>query len=224
MHALCLSHSSACVLHDTRTVTSCAAKPASCRPGAHFDTRRGHETEFTEGKEISRVAVTDWLHKDGEKCWDAFFWCCEREERWWFLSPSGVFADMKTGFVWVSRAIKPSRSLPGDLLRVCVWVRTFLCVYVPNWSCVQAHGPVRMLQMVRTLAQFSIALEEMNEHGEKEGGGGERDGGGAGGEDVVDRDAVDQFRNNNRNGNSSGNLNGNGSSNGEVDLFSCFWC
>lgn len=82
-----------------------------------------------------------------------------------------------------------------------------------------------MLQMVRTLAQFSIALEEMNEHGEKEGdeggGGGERDGGGG---DVVDRDAVDQFRSNNRNGNSSGNLNGNGlcagNPNGEVDL--CF--
>ncbi|XP_019116530.2 rho guanine nucleotide exchange factor 17 isoform X2 [Larimichthys crocea] len=68
-----------------------------------------------------------------------------------------------------------------------------------------------MLQMVRTLAQFSIALEEMNENGENtgdEGGGGERDGGGR--EEVVDRDAVDQFRNNNRNGNSSGNLNGNG--------------
>lgn len=79
-----------------------------------------------------------------------------------------------------------------------------------------------MLQMVRTLAQFSIALEEMNENGENtgdEGGGGERDGGGR--EEVVDRDAVDQFRNNNRNGNSSGNLNGNGlcagSPNGEVD-------
>lgn len=63
-----------------------------------------------------------------------------------------------------------------------------------------------MLQMVRTLAQFSIALEEMNEHGENTG-----DEGGGGGED-----AVDQFRNNNRNGNSSGNLNGNGP-NGEVD-------
>lgn len=80
-----------------------------------------------------------------------------------------------------------------------------------------------MLQMVRTLAQFSIALEEMNENGENtgdEGGGGERDGG----EEVADRDAVDQFRHNNRNGNSSGNLNGNGlcagSPNGEVD--SCF--
>ena len=85
-----------------------------------------------------------------------------------------------------------------------------------------------MLQMVRTLAQFSIALEEMNENGENTGdegggGGGERDGGG--GEEVVDRHGVDQFRNNNRNGNSGGNLNGNGhcagSPNGEVDLF--FW-
>lgn len=80
-----------------------------------------------------------------------------------------------------------------------------------------------MLQMVRTLAQFSIALEEMNENGENtgdEGGGGERDRG----EEVVDRDAVEQLRNNNGNGNSSGNLNGNGlsagSPNGEVDL--CF--
>lgn len=79
-----------------------------------------------------------------------------------------------------------------------------------------------MLQMVRTLAQFSIALEEMNENEENtgdEGGGGERDGGG--GEEVVDRDAVDQFRNNNGNGTSSGNFNGNGlcagSPNGEVD-------
>lgn len=81
-----------------------------------------------------------------------------------------------------------------------------------------------MLQMVRTLAQFSIALEEMNENGENTGdegggGGGERDGGGGGGEEVVD--AVDQFRNNNGNGNSGGNLNGNGlcvgSPHGEVD-------
>ncbi|KAF7662145.1 hypothetical protein LDENG_00243830 [Lucifuga dentata] len=68
-----------------------------------------------------------------------------------------------------------------------------------------------MLQMVRTLAQFSIALEEMNENGENtgdEGGGREREGGG--GEEVMDRDAVDKFRNNNGNGNSSGNLNQNG--------------
>lgn len=69
-----------------------------------------------------------------------------------------------------------------------------------------------MLQMVRTLAQFSIALEEMNENGENTGdeGGGERDGG----EEAGDRDAVDQFRNNSRNSNSSGNLNGNGLSAG----------
>lgn len=78
-----------------------------------------------------------------------------------------------------------------------------------------------MLQMVRTLAQFSIALEEMNEHGgsagDDGGGGGEKDGGRA--EDVADRCAADQFRNNNRNGNPGGNLNGNsaGSPNGEVD-------
>ncbi|KAI9526312.1 Rho guanine nucleotide exchange factor (GEF) 17 [Dissostichus eleginoides] len=75
-----------------------------------------------------------------------------------------------------------------------------------------------MLHMVRTLAQFSIALEEMNENGENTGD--ERGGGGGGGaEEVVDRDAVDQLKNNNRTGNFSGNLNGNGlcagSSNGE---------
>lgn len=74
-----------------------------------------------------------------------------------------------------------------------------------------------MLQMVRTLAQFSIALEEMNESGENTGDEG---GGGGGGEEVVDRDTVDQFRNNNSNRNSSGNLNGNGlagTPNGEVN-------
>lgn len=84
-----------------------------------------------------------------------------------------------------------------------------------------------MLQMVRTLAQFSIALEEMNENGENtgdEGGGGGGGGGGRDrdGEEVVDRDTVDQFRNNNGNGNASGNLNGSGlcagSPIGEVDL------
>lgn len=82
-----------------------------------------------------------------------------------------------------------------------------------------------MLQMVRTLAHFSIALEEMNEHGENtgdEGGGGT--GGGGGGEDAADRDALDQLRNNNnRNGSLSGNVNRNGlcagSPNGEVA-----WC
>lgn len=85
-----------------------------------------------------------------------------------------------------------------------------------------------MLQMVRTLAQFSIALEEMSENGQNtgdEGGGGERDcgsGGGGGGGGVLDRDALDQIRNNNRN--SSQNLNGNGlpPSNGEV-VFLFFW-
>lgn len=84
-----------------------------------------------------------------------------------------------------------------------------------------------MLQMVRTLAQFSIALEEMNENGENTGdeGGGERDGGGG---EAGYRDAVDQFRNNNGNSNSSGNLNGNGlnagSPNGEVDQWFLFVC
>ena len=86
-----------------------------------------------------------------------------------------------------------------------------------------------MLHMVRTLAQFSIALEEMNENGENTGD--ER--GGGGGEEVVDRDAVDQLKNNNRTGNFSGNLNGNGlcagSPNGEVDavfslICSCVVC
>uniref|UniRef100_A0A1A8QCD8 Rho guanine nucleotide exchange factor 17 n=1 Tax=Nothobranchius rachovii TaxID=451742 RepID=A0A1A8QCD8_9TELE len=57
--------------------------------------------------------------------------------------------------------------------------------------------------MVRTLAQFSIALEEMNESGENTGDEG-------GGEEMVDRDARDQFRNNNSVRNSSGTLNGNG--------------
>lgn len=116
-----------------------------------------------------------------------------------------------TKFAWVS---KPSRLLS--------------CVYVPNRACVWARGPFRMLQMVRTLAQFSIALEEMNENGENtgdEGGGGGCGGGGGGGrdrvgEEVLDRDAVAQFRNNNGNGNASKNLNGNGlcagSPNGEV--------
>lgn len=80
-----------------------------------------------------------------------------------------------------------------------------------------------MLQMVRTLAQFSITLEEMNEHGENTGD----EGGGGGGEDAVDRDAVGQFRSSSRNGNSGGNLNGNGlcagNPNGEVE-FPCADC
>ncbi|MEQ2255414.1 hypothetical protein ILYODFUR_013613 [Ilyodon furcidens] len=71
-------------------------------------------------------------------------------------------------------------------------------------GCLGAHGTVRMLQMVRTLAQFSIALEEMNESGENTGD--EGGGGGGGGEEMVDRDAAEQFRNNS----SSGSLNGNG--------------
>jgi hypothetical protein len=84
-----------------------------------------------------------------------------------------------------------------------------------------------MLQMVRTLAQFSIALEEMNENGENtgdDGGGGvgDRDGGGGGGaggrrgigrtrrEESIDRDVDVRFRNNGNigNGNSAGNIHG----------------
>lgn len=121
---------------------------------------------------------------------------------------------------------KKKKKNPSKTLQV--FSGSFVGVYVPKRVCGQAHGLLRMLQMVRTLAQFSIALEEMNESGETTGdegggGGGERDGGGGGGgEEVVDRDAVDQFRNNG-NGHSSGNLNGNGlcagspQSNGEVD-------
>lgn len=72
--------------------------------------------------------------------------------------------------------------------------------------------------MVRTLAHFSISLEEMNEQGENAGDeGGEKDGGG--------EDPVDPFRNK-RNGNTGGSLDGNGlcagSPNGEVEpVFSC---
>ncbi|KAM3875261.1 uncharacterized protein ACN63O_000316 [Diretmus argenteus] len=63
--------------------------------------------------------------------------------------------------------------------------------------------------MVRTLAQFSITLEEMNENGENTGdeGGGERD---RGGEELMDRDAVDRSRDNANNGNVNSNGNGNG--------------
>lgn len=85
-----------------------------------------------------------------------------------------------------------------------------------------------MLQMVRTLAQFSIALEEMNENGgntgDEVGGGGEKDGRAA---QVVGRDAVDQLKTNG-NGNSSQNLNGNGLSAGspnvEVDSSLVLFC
>ncbi|KAK6296452.1 hypothetical protein J4Q44_G00325940 [Coregonus suidteri] len=70
-----------------------------------------------------------------------------------------------------------------------------------------------MLQMVRTLAQFSIALEEMQENGEstndegrQEGGGG-GGGGRGGGEEVMDRDAAERVEN--TNGNGTGNTNGN---------------
>lgn len=76
----------------------------------------------------------------------------------------------------------------------------------------RTHPPLHMLQMVRTLAHFSISLEEMNEHGENAGDeAGEKDGGG--------EDPVDLFRNK-RDGNTRVNLDGNGlcagSPNGEV--------
>ncbi|XP_038829636.1 protein FAM168A-like [Salvelinus namaycush] len=65
-----------------------------------------------------------------------------------------------------------------------------------------------MLQMVRTLAQFSIALDEMQENGvnTSEEGRQEREEGG--GEELMDRDAAD--RHGNTNGNGSGSANGNG--------------
>lgn len=75
-----------------------------------------------------------------------------------------------------------------------------------------------MLQMVRTLADFSISLEEMNEHGENAADeGGEKDG----------EDAVDLFRNK-KNGTTRVNFDRNGlcagSPNGEVWLvFSCLY-
>lgn len=68
-----------------------------------------------------------------------------------------------------------------------------------------------MLQMVRTLAQFSIALEEMNENVENTGdevGGGERDAGEV--EESADRDSNQSRNNSDGNGNCGGNLNGNG--------------
>lgn len=76
-----------------------------------------------------------------------------------------------------------------------------------------------MLQMVRTLAHFSISLEEMNEHGENAGDEGrEKDGG---------EDTVDLFRNK-KNGTTRVNLDGNGlcagSPNGEVWLVSSCLC
>lgn len=74
--------------------------------------------------------------------------------------------------------------------------------------------PFRLLQMVRTLAHFSISLEDMNEHGENAGHeGGEKDGGG--------EDPADPLRNK-KDGNNRVNLDGNGlgagSPNGEVQL------
>lgn len=73
-------------------------------------------------------------------------------------------------------------------------------------ACHVKRAPGRTLhsthfQMVRTLAHFSISLEEMNEHGENaEDEGGERD---------VGEDPVDPFRSK-RNGNTGGNLDGSG--------------
>lgn len=77
-----------------------------------------------------------------------------------------------------------------------------------------ADPRLRMLQMVRTLAQFSISLEEMNEHGENAGDeGGDKDGGG--------EDTLDLFRNK-RNGTTRVNVDGTGlcagGPNGEVWL------
>lgn len=80
--------------------------------------------------------------------------------------------------------------------------------------CTGTRPPFRLLQMVRTLAHFSISLEDMNEHGENAGNeGGEKDGGG--------EDPVDPLRNK-KDGNNRVNLDGNGlgagSPNGEVQL------
>ena len=101
---------------------------------------------------------------------------------------------------------------------VCVCVCVSVCVLVCLWV-----GSFLMLQMVRTLAQFSIAMEEMNENGENtgdDGGGGvgDRDAGGGGRrgvgrsrrEESIDRDVDVRFKNNGNvmNGNSAGNIHG----------------
>ncbi|XP_023997419.2 rho guanine nucleotide exchange factor 17-like isoform X2 [Salvelinus sp. IW2-2015] len=68
-----------------------------------------------------------------------------------------------------------------------------------------------MLQMVRTLAQFSIALDEMQENGENTSEEGRQEREEGGGEELMDRDAAD--RHGNTNGNASGSANGNGTGN-----------
>lgn len=80
--------------------------------------------------------------------------------------------------------------------------------------CARTRPTLRLLQMVRTLAHFSISLGDMNEHGENAGNeGGEKDGGG--------EDPMDLLRNK-RDGDTRVNLDGNGlgtgSPNGEVQL------
>ncbi|KAL7878305.1 hypothetical protein AOLI_G00092790 [Acnodon oligacanthus] len=67
-----------------------------------------------------------------------------------------------------------------------------------------------MLQMVRTLAQFTIALEEMQENGESGGDDGGGGGGGAAGEEPVDRPASES--------NGNGGVNGNPQTNTEVQI------
>lgn len=57
-----------------------------------------------------------------------------------------------------------------------------------------------MLQMVRTLAQFTIALEEMQENGESGGDDGGGGGGGAAGEEAVDKPASEPNGNGGVNG------------------------
>lgn len=68
-----------------------------------------------------------------------------------------------------------------------------------------------MLQMVRTLAQFSIALDEMQENGENTSEEGRQEREEGGGEELMDRDAAD--RHGNTNGNGTGSANGNGTGN-----------
>ena len=55
-----------------------------------------------------------------------------------------------------------------------------------------------MLQMVRTLAQFSIALEEMQENGESASDEGRQEQ--EGGEELMDRDEAERVGNPNGNG------------------------
>lgn len=64
-----------------------------------------------------------------------------------------------------------------------------------------------MLQMVRTLAQFSIALEEMQENGESTSDEGRQEQ--EGGEELMDRDEAERVGNTNGNGTGNTNRNGN---------------